>query len=267
MARAGVLYVPSHVNLGSHPKTLKVCRRLGISRVQAVGHLHFLWWWAMSYAPDGDLSEYDNEDLAIAAEWESDPDAFVTALEACGFITDRQLHNWDQYGGKLIQSREKAATRQAHRRDTKDMSPTRHGDVTGTSPLHIRDSKEEERREEEKREYLAADAETKPENISAFPAQKKRTTAKATQLPSDWQPTEDEVQYAKERGFSDSDITEIAEDFRLFYQSHGRAMPNWHLTFLRWVREAKKREDERQQRFAPRQLVQRPVYAVDTQAY
>jgi len=40
----------------------------------AVGLLHCLWWWCIDYATDGDLSRYDAEDIAIACEWEGDPD-------------------------------------------------------------------------------------------------------------------------------------------------------------------------------------------------
>ena len=100
---------------------------------------------------------------------------------------------------------------------------------------------------------------------SVEPSDKKKPRARASQLPQDWTPSPEEVKYAKDRGFSHADVTEMSEDFRLFYHSHRRAMPDWHLTFLRWVREEQKR---RQSRFSSRQPVTppRPVYG-NTEAY
>ena len=43
---------------------------LGVPKVAVIGHLLCLWWWAQAYAPaDGDLSGFDADDLADAAEW------------------------------------------------------------------------------------------------------------------------------------------------------------------------------------------------------
>ena len=50
--------------------------------------------------------------------------------------------------------------------------------------------------------------------------------------------SDDEEQYAKEHGLNPS---EVAREFCDFYWSHGRAMADWHLTFLRWCREEKRR--------------------------
>jgi hypothetical protein len=92
-----------------------------------------------------------------------------------------------------------------------------------------------------------------------------RTRTKGTQIPEDWQPSPEERHYAKERGFDYREIDEMAEDFRLFYMSHRRAMPDWHLTFLRWVREEQKRRANRPafRQSAPQA---RPAYR-ETQAY
>ena len=74
----------SHQELRDHPKTKRMARRLGISVPAAIGHLHCLWWWAMDYAPDGDISDYDAEDIADAAMWDGDAEQFLQALIDCG---------------------------------------------------------------------------------------------------------------------------------------------------------------------------------------
>lgn len=109
-------WIESHDALGAHPKTRKLARLLDVSRVTAVGHLQFFWWWAMSCSPDGDLSKHDDLDIAIGAEWESRPAEFIDAMVSAGFI-DRggsgklSIHDWDQYGGRLIRLREASTER------------------------------------------------------------------------------------------------------------------------------------------------------------
>jgi hypothetical protein len=103
-------WLESHQELGKHPKTKKFARTLGISKPAAVGHLMYLWWWALDYAQDGDLSKYDNDDIADAAEWEDDSDDFVNALVKSGFVDDLEgvlaIHDWNDYAGKLMERRQ-----------------------------------------------------------------------------------------------------------------------------------------------------------------
>jgi hypothetical protein len=87
----------------------RAARIAQVSEPAMIGHLHLLWWFALSLAPDGDLSRYDADDIAIAAQYDGDPKLFVKALRECGpsgsfgFITDdMRLHDWDDYGGKYI---------------------------------------------------------------------------------------------------------------------------------------------------------------------
>lgn len=113
-------WIPSHQQIGNHPKTLRLARKLNISVPAAVGHLHLLWHWALDHAPDGDVSRYDADDLAIGAMWEGDPAEFVAALIACGpggsagFLeVDLKLHDWSEHGGRYerrVAAAKKAAT-------------------------------------------------------------------------------------------------------------------------------------------------------------
>jgi hypothetical protein len=51
----GGLWIQSHQDVREHPKTRKLAARLRVNVPEAVGLLHLLWWWALSYASDGDL--------------------------------------------------------------------------------------------------------------------------------------------------------------------------------------------------------------------
>lgn len=77
-------WIKSWRSLRTSPKLKRVARRLEVPPAQAIGHLHCLWWWAVDHAPDGDLNQYDAEDLADAAEWDGDADRFVEVLRTCG---------------------------------------------------------------------------------------------------------------------------------------------------------------------------------------
>lgn len=99
-------WIESHQTLKDHPKTRRLARYLKISVPAAIGHLHCLWWWALDYAQDGDLSKYEPADIADAAMWEGDAEEFVAALVKAGFLDqdneDLRIHDWDEYTGRLI---------------------------------------------------------------------------------------------------------------------------------------------------------------------
>jgi hypothetical protein len=141
-------WIESHQSLSAHPKTRKAARALGITVPHLMGHLHCLWHRALDIAEDGDLSKFDNDDIAILAEWDGDAADFVLALVNCGpgdspgFLErdgpcgdpEEQrtgalvLHDWWEYAGKLIARRRKDRQRKAHAR-----SEGQSEDVQGTS--------------------------------------------------------------------------------------------------------------------------------------
>lgn len=131
-------WIESHQELGAHPKTRKLARLLGVSVPAAVGHLQFLWWWAVDYAPDGDISGCDPEDIAAACMWDGEAETLLTALRACRWIDDgRYLHDWDEYAGRLIAQRaankERKARSRARHADGDAMSHGRHADNSVTA--------------------------------------------------------------------------------------------------------------------------------------
>lgn len=169
-------YIESHQEVDDHPKTRKAARLLGIGIPQMVGHLHIFWHWAFDYAPDGDVTDYPPEDLADGARWEGDPALFVQALIDCRISKDKAgylertddgrllLHDWREYGGKLIAKRQadaerKRADREAARAGTStDAAEPIQGTSTGhptdgagrVKEKRVKESREEESREEER---------------------------------------------------------------------------------------------------------------------
>lgn len=146
-------WVESHTEIARHPKTRRLARLLGTSIPTTVGHLHLLWWWAMDYAKDGSLERYGADDIADACLWEGEPQTLWEGLTAAGWIDQTPdgdyLHDWHEYGGKLLERRQKDAERKQQSRTTPpDEPPPSSGhpaDIQRTA--HVR---KEERREEEK---------------------------------------------------------------------------------------------------------------------
>ena len=57
------MWLESHANLARHPKTRRLMKLLGWSLPDTIGNLHLLWWWALDFAPTGDLTPYTPEEL------------------------------------------------------------------------------------------------------------------------------------------------------------------------------------------------------------
>ena len=193
-------YTESHQSLARHPKTLRLMRRLGTSRAETIGHLHMFWWWCLDYAPDGDLTSFDNEELATAAEWEGDADTFANAMIDAGFVDDddalRYVHDWQEYGGKLLRRKESNKERMRETRaaykprsetpDIPDVSEraahvqrTDHARAANVSTCasnvqsqrRVEESREEKRRVEENVDgTVATDAAPKSTRGSRFPS-------------------------------------------------------------------------------------------------
>lgn len=154
-----MLYIESHVELRNHPKLLRLEGLLGVCKAQVIGHLHMLWWWALSYAVDGKLSNYDAKEIAIACGWTGDAQQLVDSLMKSQWLdTGMRIHDWKSYGGKVLESRKRAAARQAmHRKKKALQSQSRNGDVGVTSRARVEQSrayKEIQRNGEQNRDVV-----------------------------------------------------------------------------------------------------------------
>jgi hypothetical protein len=128
------MWIESHEELGQHPKTKRLARTLQVSLPAAVGYLQFLWWWALKYAPSGNLSRYTPEDIADAICWEGDAQQAVDALVSSGFIDDGgdgtlTIHDWYEYAGRLIEQREQHRKRSQRARNAKNREQDEHVSV------------------------------------------------------------------------------------------------------------------------------------------
>jgi len=77
---------------------------------------------------DGRLGDVTAFEIAEAAEWDGDPDEFVSALVEAGFLKlvngEYVLHDWYDYAGKLNERREKERERSRQRRSNDQRTTT-----------------------------------------------------------------------------------------------------------------------------------------------
>lgn len=127
-------WIESHQGIGRHPKTRKLARRLGISIPTVIGHLHLFWWWAMDYAPDGNVTKFEPDDLADAMEWDKEPEQLLDALIDVGFIDQEDdgllIHDWFDYAGRLLEKREQNKIRKQRSRAKSGGNKSGHTPVT-----------------------------------------------------------------------------------------------------------------------------------------
>jgi len=110
------MWIESHQSLRNHPKIKKAARLADINEFEMIGRIHCLWWWALDYAPDGEVTKYSSDDIESAVDWNGTPGSFYNALLQCGFnghcglLEDIDgsifIHDWQEYGGRLLERRE-----------------------------------------------------------------------------------------------------------------------------------------------------------------
>lgn len=145
-------WLESHQTLRDHPKTIKCAKTLGIALPTVIGYLHMLWWWALDYAQNGDITKFDSDDIEIAVGWDGKHGALYNTLLNCGYggepgFLEKQgkrvvIHDWHDYAGKLIERRtEDARRKRATRRSPDDQLslPIMGEDVQDASSGHPED--------------------------------------------------------------------------------------------------------------------------------
>ena len=153
------IWIKSEQAIASHPKTLMLANRLGISIPQTIGHLHLLWWWALDYCADGYITRY-RDYIPMAAQWEGDGEEFTKALIEFGWVDEIDdeliIHDWMDYTGKLETVRQKDRERKRKARSSANSKNSANrewdwdgrdddtldntiGDVQGTSVGHPED--------------------------------------------------------------------------------------------------------------------------------
>lgn len=117
-------WIELHQSVWSHRKTLLLADALEIDPIYAAAHMIHLWTWALDNAQDGDLSGLPPRVIAAGAGWPGDPERFVAAVVAAGFLDQvgdsLLLHDWHDYAGRLMEQRRLNAERNKRKRQLYD---------------------------------------------------------------------------------------------------------------------------------------------------
>jgi hypothetical protein len=249
----GMAWIESHQELGRHPKTKHLARTLKISVPAAVGHLMFLWWWALDFAQDGDLSAFTVDDIADAAGWDGDPQDILDAFISNGFIdkseSQIQIHDWNEYAGRLIEKREKNNERAKRNYNAKKlaMGEEENADINNSSQILREENKIHCEEKKHKREFFDA---TVPNSTVPKEKKEKETRAREPLRPADESkisrfipPSLEEVSaYCQERKNRVD-----PERFIDFYASKGwligkAKMKDWMAAVRTWEKNGKERD-------------------------
>ena len=97
-----------HSNLRNHPKVKRMARQLKLSLPETVGYLTLFWGFVAEFAPQGDISRFNAEDIASGIEWPGEPEVFINAMLDCGpggspgFLEktsggEMLVHDWEEH--------------------------------------------------------------------------------------------------------------------------------------------------------------------------
>jgi hypothetical protein len=134
--------VPIYQSVLTHRKTLKFARLLNLDKFSVVGRLIALWTWCMdNAAADGSLADIEPDILADVYAWDGKPSELVEALLSAGFleIDDAghwRIHDWDAYGGKVLERKEANTARMREARRKSRPSPP--AETERPRALHVR---------------------------------------------------------------------------------------------------------------------------------
>ncbi len=93
----GNLYIRLKTGFYSHRKTVKLRSIIGLDAYWIPPRV---WVYAAEFQPDGNLSSYSAEELAMLIAYPSNAQVMLQALKDCGFISqDGMIHDWVQHNG------------------------------------------------------------------------------------------------------------------------------------------------------------------------
>jgi hypothetical protein len=91
------LWVKLHTNFYSHRKTLRLRAAIGDDAFWVPPRL---WAYAAENQPDGDFSDYTDEEIASLIGYTKDAPSMLQALLRAEFMDkDRRIHDWADYNG------------------------------------------------------------------------------------------------------------------------------------------------------------------------
>jgi hypothetical protein len=208
-------WIKMRIALADDPAVISIAARLSVDEFEVVGMLHHLWGWADTQSRDGHAPGVTNVWIDRYVRHAG----FADAMVSVGWLgideTGVTFPKFDRHNGETAKTRALAAERKRNQR----------GKVTAESGQESRNERDksvtrEEKRREEKKEP------------------KSKADARATRLPAEWFPDEDDVSFCQQER-PDLDVRSVSAQFRDYWVAKaGRdgAKLDWRATWRNWVR-------------------------------
>lgn len=116
-------YIQLDVGYFTHRKTMRLRAAIG---TDALWVMPALWCYALQNQPDGDFSDWTDEELGIAIGFAGDPSTLVSALFKSGYLEEnRSLHNWEgrQSYARMASARARKAALVRHGQESEPPAP------------------------------------------------------------------------------------------------------------------------------------------------
>lgn len=230
----------------THHKTKKLKFLLGDTGI--VAHMRLLEYTAMN-KPSGILSGMDDDDIAIAVDWDSEKGDLVEVLVKVRYLDFKDgvysIHDWDQhnpYAAAAPERSEKArnaANARHHGGGTKKQGLTEKnhakssGEQCSGDDGAMRVAQSSNAPSPSPSPSPSPEPKSRAERASAPPtpakSKKRKTQLDVEALPDDWR------DYCREKR-PDLNPDSVFEDFRDYWLGRGETMADWKRTWQRWVR-------------------------------
>jgi hypothetical protein len=167
----------------------------------------------------------------------------IEALDLIGIIPRENKHGatiTNQYDLKFLNGvREIDGVREndgVHQTSAGDVHQTSAGDVhqSGTGDVHQTSAPNKEDNKEDNSETNVLEF----EGSSAKKPRQKKKSSKGSHINPDWRPTKENIKYARDKGYSDPEISNLAEAFHNYWlasASQTALKRDWSAAFRTWV--------------------------------
>lgn len=128
------LWIKLHTNFFSHRKTLRLRAALGDDAFWIPPRL---WAYAAENQPDGDFSDYTEDEIASLIGYSKDASSMLQALLRSGFMDkELKIHDWAEYNGfhKAFKVRAKTAAVARWRKEKQNRREKKRGDEASIAP-------------------------------------------------------------------------------------------------------------------------------------
>ncbi|MES2464468.1 MAG: hypothetical protein V4671_28235 [Armatimonadota bacterium] len=263
------------IGLFTHPKFIKLRRKLGAEG--ALSYITLLSFVAQN-SPEGDLGGMDAEEIAIASQYEGDPEDYIAALVAVRLLDAPEnpgdpyhVHDWAEhnpYAASAPSRSSKAKIAAEKRWGNAESNASNATQAPEQSPKPDQAMLNDARSNAKTKSSIAKtvssnapspypspspdplpdpsplgetrDAVTESEPTVSPSAPTKKSSEKKSRIPEDFTPPEEALAWSTERypGFAPSLVETLTEEFRDHFIANGELKINWVAAWRNWIRRA-----------------------------